>query len=200
MLRAQRDRARQRGVVRGALRAGIGAGGLHVHRCAAGQGLGEEALLVRDQHLPPIRLHHDRLPGDVLRAARDEDVGRTFRRRARPVGFDVHPGEARAERSEQRRVGLQQRLAAGQHAAEVRASGDQRVEPGQDRVERQPFTAAEIGVAVRAGAFRPRFRAAIPGIAAGQAQEHARPAGVRAFALERGAEGFLDRVDHLLTR
>ena len=58
-----------------------------------------------------------------------------------------------------------------------------------------PIGADKIGVAEAADGFFPVTLQPAPEVAAGKAQEHGRPAGMGAFALQ-GVEGFLDRIGH----
>jgi hypothetical protein len=105
------------------------------------------------------------------------------------------------QRRDQRLVDLQHRLAAGQHHEGARAAIAAplpEASPGE-RGRIGEFAAAgavcadEIGVAEGARCGLAVSLAAGPEIAAGEAAEHGRPAGVHAFALQRVID-LLDRV------
>jgi len=105
------------------------------------------------------------------------------------------------KRGDQRRIELQQGLAPG--ADHVGASAPR---PGRrDSASKSlrigelaapgPVDADEIGVAEGADRRRPVALEPRPQIAAGKTQEHRRPAGLRALALQR-VEQLFDRITH----
>jgi hypothetical protein len=117
------------------------------------------------------------------------------------VGLDGDLESCRVECRYQRLVDLQHRLTACKHDKGRRAAISP---PGfaagsGERIGIGEFAAAiavrsdEVGVAEIAGRGLAVSPAAGPQIAAGKAAEHGRPAGLRAFALQR-IENLLDRV------
>ena len=104
------------------------------------------------------------------------------------VIYSTQPGKQIAVR-------LQQRFAAAEHAAEhLRGQRRQSRQAFDDLRPVERLAAAEIGVAVRAGRGGPRLGTAVPGVAAGEAQEQARHAGVQTLALQSRAEDLLGAV------
>ncbi len=103
---------------------------------------------------------------------------------------------------DERRVDLQHRLAAGAHDETLTFAFRPQRRDLRDEFFRAAVFAAvlavgadEIGIAEAADGVRAIFLAARPQVAAGEAAEHGRAPGVRAFALQC-VEDFLDRVRH----
>src|SRR5712671_3204769 len=138
------------------------------------------------------------------------EVGAGFRADANPVhalgridraiGLDADAKAARMQRIDQDLVHLQQWFAAGQHhvAVCIRASPLRR--DGIGKLFGRGIAAAQCAVGSdKIGVAKPARRraavllAAAPEIAAGEAAEYRRAAGMRAFALQ-GQKDFLDRV------
>jgi hypothetical protein len=155
-----------------------------------------------------LRHHHLQLAAGAdaqLRAGlgADADPVDAGGRLQRAVGFHRDLESLRVQGVDQRRVHLQQGLAAGQHHQRAArnagrpVSGDGAGQLGRIR-ELAPAGAVgahEVGVAeaaLRAGAIA---LAAGPQVAAGEAAEHGGAAGVAAFALQR-VEDFLHRIAH----
>ena len=123
-------------------------------------------------------------------------------RHLRAVGLDGDLEIARMERLDQRRIELQQWLAAGAHHQAVRGrltpagchGSRKRLGIGKLAAAR-PVGANEIRVAKGANRLGAILFPPGPQIAAGKAQENRPPPGLRTFTLQ-GEEQFLDRVTH----
>src|SRR6185312_1607536 len=137
------------------------------------------------------------------RLGADADPVEAAGRRAGAVGLDGDREALGMERLDERTVELEQRLAAGaDDEARRRRLGGPGAADGAGELRRRRETAAaravgadEIGVAeaaYRVGAVR---LAAAPQVAAGEAAEHRRAAGVGPFALQR-VDDLLDCVAH----
>src|ERR1700682_502340 len=118
------------------------------------------------------------------------------------IGLDADFETTPMQRLDQRRIHLQQRLAAGQYHVAVglrcrplRSDGAGEI-PGRGIAAAQRSIGAdEIGVAELACCGGAVLLAAAPEVAAGETAKHRRAGGMRAFALQ-GQKDFLDRVTH----
>ena len=125
----------------------------------------------------------------------------------RAVGLDGDLEARLVQRADERRVDLQQRLAAGAHderrAAPVGArpllrDGVGELLGGAELAAAVAVGADEVGVAERADGRGPVLLVPRPEVAAGEAAEHRRPPGVGPLALQR-VEDLLDGVGHRAT-
>src|SRR5580704_8773075 len=124
----------------------------------------------------------------------------TGRRGEGAVGFDGDFEAPRMDRADQRRVELQQGLAASEHNKPVRVASDPGALDGNGKrfgvskaAAARPVQSHEIGVAELANGAGAIFLLAGPEIAAGEAAKYGGAPGVRAFALQR-EEDFLHRI------
>jgi hypothetical protein len=161
--------------------------------------IGERLIVLRHDDLQLVALRHDQRRAGFRAHANPVDA---VQHRQRTIRFDRHFEAGGMQGIDERRVDLQHGLTACADHELVRfAFRPLRRDHGDEVCRRAIFAAVlairadEIRVAKLADCVRAIFLATRPEIAAGEAAEHSRTAGVCAFALQR-VENFLYCIRH----